>query len=58
MSPHTGGWLVHRQQGQNSNVVKFFGLLRKDCPEQQVAYYQVRLLVPLSRCLGFIFSDI
>ncbi|KAF9220931.1 hypothetical protein BS17DRAFT_786233 [Gyrodon lividus] len=24
----------------NTNVVKFFGLLRKDLPEQQVAYYQ------------------
>ncbi|KAI9573688.1 hypothetical protein HD554DRAFT_919791 [Boletus coccyginus] len=24
----------------NTNVVKFFGLLRKDFPEQQVAYYQ------------------
>ncbi|KAG9315877.1 hypothetical protein JVU11DRAFT_3526 [Chiua virens] len=24
----------------NSNVVKFFGLLRKDCPDKQVAYYQ------------------
>ncbi|KAF8555257.1 hypothetical protein OG21DRAFT_1603016 [Imleria badia] len=25
---------------QNTNVVKLFGLLRKDCSEQQVAYYQ------------------
>lgn len=36
-------------------MVKFFGLLRKDCPDKQVAYYQVRLLVLPSRLPGVIF---
>ena len=28
---------------QNSNIVEFFGLLKKDDPSKQMVYYQVRI---------------
>ena len=31
------------QKHQNTNVVKFYALLDKSCPLEQIVYYQVRL---------------
>jgi uncharacterized protein (DUF2235 family) len=39
--PHTSGAEAATDRAQNSNVVKFYGLLRKDLPDKQLVYYQV-----------------
>ena len=38
------GELIFRSQ--NTNVVKFYSLLKKDNTDEQLCYYQVRFILP------------